>query len=286
MAGTGIVFLMTSAMLLGQGTRLPCFRPGFTDEVSYVGTQSTSVAREELERKAKEIRRADYEDDRAGLLRLFGELERFEGDAELGPHAHYWRGYAMWRRAINGFNDGAGKSELDGDLAAGISEFEAAEKLDPNFVEATIGKVSCEMNLIYVHRDNVEEAKKHIAKTAELVKKLEDAAPNNPRFLWIYGANLWYRPVAAGGSQEKAFETYRRGLELAKTEAKKKQNALAPSWGEPELLMSLAWSSLNAATPDSTAARRYAQAALKIVPKWHYVRDILVPQIDAFEARK
>jgi len=43
--------------------------------------------------------------------------------------------------------------------------------------------------------------------------------------------------------------------------------------------MSLAWSSLNRATPDVNAADQYAHAALALVPYWHYVRDILLPQI-------
>jgi hypothetical protein len=54
-----------------------------------------------------------------------------------------------------------------------------------------------------------------------------------------------------------------------------------PSWGEPELLMSLAWSSLNKTTPDVAAAQKYATEALAIVLYWHYVRDILLPQIRA-----
>ena len=43
--------------------------------------------------------------------------------------------------------------------------------------------------------------------------------------------------------------------------------------------MSLAWSNLNRATPDLTAAENYAKAALQIVPYWHYVRDTLMQQI-------
>ena len=58
---------------------------------------------------------------------------------------------------------------------------------------------------------------------------------------------------------------------------------LEPTWGEPELLMSLAWSNLNRTTPDLKAAKQYAQAALKLVPYWHYVRDFLMPQIRAAE---
>jgi hypothetical protein len=55
--------------------------------------------------------------------------------------------------------------------------------------------------------------------------------------------------------------------------------SLDPSWGEPELLMSLAWSKLNETTPELTAAEQNADSALQLVPYWHYVRDILLPQI-------
>lgn len=54
---------------------------------------------------------------------------------------------------------------------------------------------------------------------------------------------------------------------------------LEPSWGEAELLMSLAWSHLNKSSPDPEAAQRCADAALELVPYWHYVRDILLVQI-------
>lgn len=49
--------------------------------------------------------------------------------------------------------------------------------------------------------------------------------------------------------------------------------------------MSLAWSNLSRTTPDFNAAEQDARAALKIVPYWHYVRDILMPQIQAAQAK-
>jgi hypothetical protein len=51
-------------------------------------------------------------------------------------------------------------------------------------------------------------------------------------------------------------------------------------------LMSLAWSSLNRATPDLKAAEQNAQAALALVPNWHYVRDILMHQIRDAKAKQ
>jgi len=136
------------------------------------------------------------------------------------------------------------------------------------------------MILAYLSGDNPESRTKHIQTSIELVKMIQSKESDNPRFLWIWGSSLWARPAAAGGSQAKAFEAYHRGLETLKEKPKAEPDELTPDWGKPELLMSLAWSSLNATEPDLAAARKYAQEALKIVPRWRYVKDILLPQIE------
>ncbi|HEY2289236.1 MAG TPA: hypothetical protein VGM86_00920 [Thermoanaerobaculia bacterium] len=57
-----------------------------------------------------------------------------------------------------------------------------------------------------------------------------------------------------------------------------------PDWGKPEALMSLAYSHLSQKPPDLDAAGEEAHAALRLQPEWSYVRDVLLPQIEA--ARK
>jgi hypothetical protein len=79
-------------------------------------------------------------------------------------------------------------------------------------------------------------------------------------------------------------EGYQKGLESARKLKGSVSDPLEPSWGEPELLMSLAWSNLNRATPDLNAADQFAHSALTLVPYWHYVRDILLPQIQKAKA--
>ena len=55
---------------------------------------------------------------------MAGELAKFDANQDLAPYAHYWRGFALWRRAVNGFNAPiATKEELEGDLQAAIREF-------------------------------------------------------------------------------------------------------------------------------------------------------------------
>ncbi|MEO6324165.1 MAG: hypothetical protein ABIT01_07615, partial [Thermoanaerobaculia bacterium] len=50
--------------------------------------------------------------------------------------------------------------------------------------------------------------------------------------------------------------------------------------GAPELLMSLAYINTLGAAPSPAVARAYAEGALALVPRWHYVRDILLPKIE------
>jgi hypothetical protein len=90
-----------------------------------------------------------------------------------------------------------------------------------------------------------------------------------------------YLPPERDGGQDKALKTYQKGLKAARQPKCMSNDPLSPSWGEPELLMNLTWSNLNRSTPDLEAAEQYARSALAIVPYWHYVKDILLPQIAA-----
>jgi hypothetical protein len=59
-----------------------------------------------------------------------------------------------------------------------------------------------------------------------------------------------------------------------------------PDWGKPEALMSLAFAHLNQATPDLDSAAEEAHEALRLQPEWSYVRDVLLPQIEAEQRKK
>jgi hypothetical protein len=99
------------------------------------------------------------------------------------------------------------------------------------------------------------------------------------------GPNTWNAPPERGGGQAKAIEMYKKGLEEIQKRKTASIDALEPSWGEPELLMNLAYSYLHQATPDVSAAEESAEQALKLVPYWHYLRDILLPQIREAKAK-
>jgi len=226
------------------------------------------------------VQRADYEGDRAALARLRDALTIARDDPTLASRVHYWRGFAMWRRALNGFNDRVAPAELEQDLSECVTEFRAALAKAPEWVEAKIGAASCLVNQSFLRLSRPDQTARDLfAESAALLSEVRDAAPDNPRFLWVYGANQWYAPPERGGGQDAAIASYMRGLESVRRRSGPATDPLDPTWGEPELLMNLAFAHLNRATPDHRAAERFARQALDRVPHWRYVREILLPQI-------
>lgn len=253
-------------------------------------SQGRVVQEDELHAKVlhvvAQIKRADFEDDRASLKELYSQLEPFTRDERLASFAYYWRGFALWRRSLNGFNDAIDKYELGVDLENAAHEFATAREHTPTFVEAAIGEAGCEGTLIFLYQSKPEQMNKHIVRWMELMKIAREDSSDNPRFLWVLGGSLWGRPATTGGSQIAGMETYHRGLISAEEPEGSFSDPLQPSWGRAELLMSIAWASLHQSTPDLNAAAEYARAALQLEPNWHYVRDILLPQILQAQAKR
>jgi hypothetical protein len=242
---------------------------------------ATDQARDQVVRIVAKIQRADYEGDRSSLQQLHAELAPFVQNQKLAPRVLYWRGFALWRRAINGFNDKADAADLQNDLRHALDEFAESTRIEPAFVDAKVGALSCTGLLAYSARQDTSSARttELIARSRALRKEIETEAPQNPRFLWVEGPIFWNVPPQDGGGQPKAIETYEKGLDSIRSDKATAVDSLDPTWGEPELLMSLAWSKLNQTTPNANAAELDANSALKLVPYWHYVRDILLPQI-------
>jgi hypothetical protein len=232
-----------------------------------------------------QIQRADYEGDRPALKLLYERLTPFVDDKELASRVRYWRGFALWRRVLNGFNDSVDSKEQETDLKQAVDEFDKSSAKDPAFVDAKIGAESCLGFLIGLNLNDAPRVQELMARGAPLRKEIEAAAPENPRMLWVVGAIQWYVPAERGGGQSKAMETYQKGLEAARKQKGRVTDPLDPSWGEPELLMSLAGANLYRTTPDLNAAEQYARSALELVPYWHYVRDILLSQIRAAKSK-
>jgi hypothetical protein len=242
-------------------------------------------SRDSIIRIVTQIQRADYEGDRPALKRLHDELAPIPEDNKLASRVLYWRGFAMWRRAINGFNESPTPTDLEGDLMQAVTDFNAAIARDPAWVEPKIGAGSSLGYVMYLNKKDPTRVQELLQQSSPLLKEAMATAPDNPRLLWVLGPIRWSSFPERGMGQEKAIEGYNKGLEVIRDHKRDVVDPLEPSWGEPELLMSLAWSNLNRTAPDLNAAEQDAEAALKLVPYWHYVRDILMPQIRAAQAK-
>jgi uncharacterized protein len=272
--GRALLFLLTIFVSSATAT-----------ELHPADKSSLDLSRDSIIRIVSQIQRADYEGDRPALKRLHDELTPIPEDSKLASQVLYWRGFALWRRAINGFNETPTPTDLEGDLTQAVTDFKDAIARDPAFVEPKIGAGSSLGYLMYLSRKDPTRIQELFQQSSPFLKEAMAAAPDNPRLLWVLGPIRWSSPPERGGGQDKAFESYNRGLEAIRNLKRDASDPLDPSWGEPELLMSLAWSNLNRTTPDLKAAEQDARAALKIVPYWHYVRDILMPQIQAAQAK-
>jgi len=252
--------------------------------LSLTQTMRGNDAREQAARIVAQIQRADYEGDQAVMQRGYDALKPFLEDKDFASRIRYWRGFAQWRRAINGFNDSVDPKELEQNLKTALDEFKIAMEKDPTFVDAKVGTISCLGYLAFMNRQDQARAKELVGQIMPLVKQADEMAPDNPRLIWVHGPILWNTPPERGGGQDKAIENYQRGLEMC-SKIKASDDPLEPSWGKPELMMTLAYCYLNAKAADVNAAEHYAREALEIVPYWHYVRDILLPPILAAKAK-
>jgi hypothetical protein len=229
--------------------------------------------------------RADYQGDRAALARLEAELGAVAKNPATDARVTYWRGFALWRRAINGFNDSVPPAELDADLVRAIAHFDDAARADPSFAEPIIGKLSCLGYRAFLARGNATLSSEILAEYKPAIAAGQRMAKDNPRFVWAVGPSQWYiastLPEAERPARQAAvIASYEKALATARAETSGPAATLMPTWGEPELLMNIAWSHLNKSAPDPALAEKYAREALKLVPDWRYVREILLPQIE------
>ena len=245
---------------------------------------SDKRVRESMALIVSRIQHADYEGSQLGMQKAYDDLAPFLENPLLVSQARYWRGFAMWRRAVNGFNDGIDAEELEKDLEQALNEFQEATAKNPGLVEAKVGRISCLGYLAFMNRQDQSRAREFVSQLLPVVAEVKQVAPDNPRFLWVLGPILWNTPAERGGGQDKAIENYEHGLALFE-KISASTDPVDPSWGRPELMMNLAYSHLNKNEPDVEAAELYARSALEIVPYWHYVRDILLRQILDAEAK-
>jgi hypothetical protein len=192
---------------------------------------SLELSPDSIIRIVAKMQRADYEGHRASLKRLYGELTPIPEDKVLASRVLYWRGFALWRRAINGFNESPAAKDLDEDLTQAITNFKDAIVREPAFVEPKIGEGSCLGYLIYLHQKDPSRVQELMQQSSPLLEEAVATTPDNPRLTWVLGPIRWSSLPERGGGQDKAFEIYNKGLEAVRNQKRDMSDPLEPSWG-------------------------------------------------------
>ena len=91
-------------------------------EIYAADKTNSELSRDSIIRIVTQIQRADYEGDRLALKRLHDELMPIPEDNKLASRLLYWRGFALWRGAINGFNETPTPEDLEEDLTQAVTE--------------------------------------------------------------------------------------------------------------------------------------------------------------------
>jgi hypothetical protein len=165
-----------------------------------------------------EVRSADYRGDRAALARLDEELGKL-GDGPLSDYRDYWRGFALWRRVLNGFNEKPMPEDLGTDVEKALARFKAALAAHPDWIEAKLAMVGLWGNQIFLAGADAEKRKAILAESGPTFKFIMANAGDNPRALWIRGGMEGWAPPPVGGDFEKAAATLRYGVACAWREA-------------------------------------------------------------------
>ena len=176
--------------------------------------QAGETPRDRVTKIVSAIQRSDYEGNRAALKQQYDQLTPFLEDKELASRVRYWRGFARWRDGINAGNESVDAGEMEKLFLEGAEEFKAALGLDPAFVDAKVGLISCLGYCVYFHRDDKERAREMVKPIFALVSEAKAAAPDNPRLLWVMGPILFYTPPEKGGGLDKVIENHERGVAI------------------------------------------------------------------------
>ena len=229
-----------------------------------------------------EIMIADYRADLAGLTRLRDAVAPLTAEPALGYLAHYWAGFASWRLAINGANNGMTPEDLTANLERASADFEASIRLRDDFADSYAAAASVDGWLAGFHRGDTAAMRELIEGYKRLMARAKELEPDNPRVLWVEAGPFLFLPAGQGGDPQRAVDIYTRMLQVAGPE---RPDSALPDWGKPEALMSLAFAHLDRTSPpDLESAEKEAREALAIQPEWSYVKDILLPQIEKARA--
>ena len=225
-----------------------------------------------------DVMTADYRGDLPALAAVRQRAVELSSDPDLGYLADYWAGFASWRTVINGVSAKMTPDVAKTHLRQAVVDFESSISKKGDFADGYVGAAAVHGWLAAYSGADQENMKREIDNYKRLIARALELEPKNPRALWIQAIPYLVLPPERGGSIDKAIELYQK---MAENSGPPNPRSPRPDWGKPEALMSLANAHIMKPTPDVNLATEEARAALELQPQWHFVKDILMPQIEA-----
>ena len=182
--------------------------------------------------------------------------------------AHYWAGYALWQRAVNGVNLKSDPAQIATDRDAALAEFEAALAARESFADA---HALAAWLRGWQYMAGVGDKEAHAKAIRAHIDRARALEPDNPRVQW----ELAY--VLQRSDRDRALRMF---TDLAARPDAPDPRSPNPDWGVPEAAMVLAYTYANAQPPDPALAAKYAHRALELRPHWLYIESVLLPQIE------
>ena len=220
-----------------------------------------------LDVKARAMR-AGYTGDLGALATAARDARALARDPAIAPLAHYWAGYALWQRAVNGVNRKADAAQIAADRDAALAEMDAAIAARESFADAHALAAWLHGWLFMVDPPNGAPHRDALLAHLNRARALE---PDNPRVLWEYAY------VLQRSDRPRALQILD---ELTRRPDNTSPQSPEPDWGVPEAMMTLAYFEANTQPPDLVRAEELARRVARLRPEWYYVRAILLPQIE------
>ncbi len=225
-----------------------------------------------------DVMSADYRADLPELASLRLRAAALSDDRNFGYLADYWSGFASWRTILNGTGTKMTRDEAKSHLEHAVADFESSIRKKNDFADGYAAAAAVHGWLAAYNSANPAAMNAEIENYKRLLNRALELEPANPRVLWIQAVPYRVMPPERGGNLDRAIELYHKMVENS---GPLTPQSPLPDWGKVEGLMSLASAHISKPSPDVNAAEEEARAALQLQPDWHYVRDILIPQIDA-----